>query len=266
MTVYTEQVAEVEGKGLPSQTHNLYDGTVKIRNISDKPIEVGGRIIEGEKEVLVNSRDPKTKRDLVHYIGEYIVTGNNVQSQLEILVGGPTALVSPTGPIGPTGPTGMTGSAGIAGSAATISVGTVSTTGPTDPAYASVVNSGTSSAAVLNFKIPVGPTGPTGAAGITLSINAQASTYTLVLSDQDKLVEMSGGGTLAIPGTNIAFPVGAQINVLQTGASQVTIAATGPTAPTINATPGLKLRTQWSSATLIKRASNTWVAIGDLIA
>ena len=35
---------------------------------------------------------------------------------------------------------------------------------------------------------------------------------------------------------------------------------------TINATPGLKLRAQWSSATLIKRATDTWVLIGDLSA
>jgi hypothetical protein len=51
---------------------------------------------------------------------------------------------------------------------------------------------------------------------------------------------------------------------LQTGTGQTTIVATGGV--TINATPGLKLRTQWSSATLIKRAENTWVAIGDLSA
>ena len=31
-------------------------------------------------------------------------------------------------------------------------------------------------------------------------------------------------------------------------------------------TPGLKLRTQWSSATLFKRATNTWVVYGDLTA
>jgi hypothetical protein len=41
-----------------------------------------------------------------------------------------------------------------------------------------------------------------------------------------------------------------------------TITATGGV--TINATPGLKLRAQWSSVTLIKRATDTWVALGDL--
>jgi hypothetical protein len=75
---------------------------------------------------------------------------------------------------------------------------------------------------------------------------------------------MSGGGTLTVPtDASVAFPVGAQINLLQTGASQVTVGGAGVT---INATPGLKLRAQWSSATLIKRATDTWVLIGDLSA
>jgi hypothetical protein len=88
--------------------------------------------------------------------------------------------------------------------------------------------------------------------------------YTLTLTDDGKVVEMSGGGTLTVPTDSVAFPVGTQITVLQTGASQVTVA--GDTGVTVNATPGLKLRTQWSSATLLKRASNTWVLMGDLSA
>jgi hypothetical protein len=98
-----------------------------------------------------------------------------------------------------------------------------------------------------------------------LTINQQTSDYVLQLSDNNKLIEMSGGGILTVPQyASAELPVGSQITILQTGASQVTIAP-GNTV-TINATPGLKLRTQWSSATLIKRAENTWVAIGDLSA
>lgn len=55
------------------------------------------------------------------------------------------------------------GSAGPSGAAATVQVGTV-TTGAAGSS-ASVVNAGTSSAAVLNFTIPAGPTGAAGAAG-----------------------------------------------------------------------------------------------------
>jgi hypothetical protein len=100
-----------------------------------------------------------------------------------------------------------------------------------------------------------------------LSINARTASYTLVLSDADKLVEMNvaSANNLTVPlNSSQAFPIGTQITILQTGAGQTTIVAT--VGVTINATPGLKLRAQWSSATLIKRAENTWVAIGDLVA
>ena len=95
--------------------------------------------------------------------------------------------------------------------------------------------------------------------------NAQVASYTLVLADKDKLVEVSNASanTLTVPlNSSVAFPVGTQITILQTGAGMTTITATGGV--TINATPGLKLRAQWSSVTLIKRATDTWVALGDL--
>jgi hypothetical protein len=97
--------------------------------------------------------------------------------------------------------------------------------------------------------------------------NAQVASYTLVLADAGKLVEMSNASAnnLTVPlNATVAYPVGAQINILQTGAGQTTVVATGGV--TINATPGLKLRAQWSSATLIKRATDTWVLVGDISA
>ena len=102
---------------------------------------------------------------------------------------------------------------------------------------------------------------------ITLATNAQIASYTLVLSDAGKLVEINNaaGTTLTVPlNSSVAYAVGAQIHLLQTGAGQVTVAGTGGV--TVNATPGLKLRAQWSSATLIKRATDTWVLVGDLSA
>jgi hypothetical protein len=71
--------------------------------------------------------------------------------------------------------------------------------------------------------------------------------------------------TLTVPtDANVNYPVGTSIDILQTGAGQVTVSASGGV--TVNATPGLKLRAQWSSATLLKRAADTWVLIGDLTA
>jgi hypothetical protein len=100
-----------------------------------------------------------------------------------------------------------------------------------------------------------------------ISTNAQGGSYTLVLADKNKIVEMNVGSAnnLTVPlNSSVAYPVGTQINILQTGAGQTTVVATGGV--TINGTPGLKLRTQWSYATLIKRGTDTWVLVGDLSA
>jgi hypothetical protein len=94
--------------------------------------------------------------------------------------------------------------------------------------------------------------------------NVQPSNYTLVTADDGKIVEMGGGGNLTVPVDGGAFdlPTGSIITILQTTSSQVTIVGAGAV---VNGTPGLKLRAQWSSATLVKRDPNTWVALGDLV-
>jgi len=177
-----------------------------------------------------------------------------------------------------------------------------------------------------------------------LTTNAQIASYSLVLADDGKLVEtnVATANNITVPLSSAqAFPVGTQINILQTGVGQTTIVPTAITTATYSsggaaaattvviaatnaailagqkitgigfadnayvvsvstttitffpaatsqisgtltfsipvfATPGLKLRSQWSSATLIKRTAdsrtstnyslNTWVLIGDLIA
>jgi hypothetical protein len=99
-------------------------------------------------------------------------------------------------------------------------------------------------------------------------IIAKTDSYTLsALTERDSLVEINKATatTLTIPAdASVNYPVGTSIDILQVGAGQVTIAGAGGV--TVNATPGLKLRTQWSSATLFKRAANTWVVYGDLSA
>lgn len=102
------------------------------------------------------------------------------------------------------------------------------------------------------------------------AITSVTDTYNLStggLALRDGLIECNkaSGFTVTIPtNSTTAFPVGTSIDILQVGAGQVTIA--GDTGVTVNATPGLKLRTQWSSATLFKRATDTWVVLGDLSA
>jgi hypothetical protein len=173
------------------------------------------------------------------------------------------------GVVGPTGPTGTAGTNGTNGAAATVAVGTTTATGPTGTP--SVVNGGTTSAAVLNFTLQQGITGPTGPNGDpTLTVQAdKTAAYTIALTDASQLIPVNSASALivSIPtDASVAFPVGTQINILRKGAGLVTIAAVTPGTTTVSATPGLKLRAQWSTATLIKHAANAWVVVGDLLA
>lgn len=69
------------------------------------------------------------------------------------------------GSAGSAGATGPAGATGAAGAAATVAVHSVTTLSAGTPA--TVVNSGSSSASLLDFGIPQGPAGATGAAGST---------------------------------------------------------------------------------------------------
>lgn len=94
-----------------------------------------------------------------------------------------------------------------------------------------------------------------------------SSNYTLVLGDLAKLVEVneSSSCTLTIPtNASVAFAVGDRIDILQTGAGQVTITPVSGTVTINGYDGGLKLNGQWAAATLIKRATNTWAAVGNL--
>lgn len=96
--------------------------------------------------------------------------------------------------------------------------------------------------------------------------NAQTGTsYTLVLSDEWKLVTMSNAGanTLTVPpNSSVAFPVGTRIDVGQDGSGQTTIAA--GVGVTIHTPETLKIRKQWGKATLFKRDTDTWDVEGNL--
>lgn len=106
-----------------------------------------------------------------------------------------------------------------------------------------------------------------------LALNAQTgTTYTFVLTDANNtLVTASNASaqTYSIPtNANVAYPIGSQINIIAIGAGQVTINAVTSGTTTIlsngatAASP--KLRVQYSSATCIKVATDTWYVIGDI--
>jgi hypothetical protein len=96
--------------------------------------------------------------------------------------------------------------------------------------------------------------------------NRQTASYTLVLSDADKLVEMNVGSAnnLTIPlNSSVAFPTGTQILLAQYGAGQTTVVATSGV--TVRSNGGkLKLNVQYSGATLVKIGTNEWYLFGDI--
>lgn len=105
-----------------------------------------------------------------------------------------------------------------------------------------------------------------------LLIAQKVASYTLAtdLSDApDEVIEMNvaTANTVSIPTDATAnYPIGTQIHVFQFGAGQTTIQAVTPGTTTVVGTPGLKLRAQYSFATLIKRAANYWIVVGDTAA
>lgn len=121
---------------------------------------------------------------------------------------------------------------------------------------------------------PTGPTGSTGAAGATgasgtnlAGFNAQTgTTYTLVVGDKDKIVTASNAAAITVTVPPSVFSANDIINIQQIGAGQVTFAqGSGVTITSTGATSTApKLRAQYSAASVICTASNTFTVIGDI--
>jgi hypothetical protein len=111
-----------------------------------------------------------------------------------------------------------------------------------------------------------GPTGGVGSFSDAQSINAQTTGYTLSLSDAGKLVTLNAStGTINVvipPASSVAFATGTHVDMVRIGAAAVTV--TGATGVTVNATPGSKLRAQYSAGTAILYAGDTWLVVGDV--
>ena len=99
-----------------------------------------------------------------------------------------------------------------------------------------------------------------------ITTNRQTASYTLVIGDADKLVEINNASAnnLTIPlNSSVAFSTGTQILLAQYGAGQTTIVATSGVTIRSNGAK-LKLNAQYSGATLIKIAENEWYLFGDI--
>jgi hypothetical protein len=99
-----------------------------------------------------------------------------------------------------------------------------------------------------------------------ITTNRQTASYTLVLGDADKLVEINNASAnnLTVPlNSSVAFATGTQILLAQYGAGQTTIVATSGVTIRSNGAK-LKLNAQYSGATLIKIDTNEWYLFGDI--
>jgi len=100
----------------------------------------------------------------------------------------------------------------------------------------------------------------------TATRNAQTgTTYTLVVGDAGKIVDLNNASAITLTVPLNGFTTGTRIDLIQTGAGQVTVAAASGV--TINSKgAALKITGQWSAATLIQRSANLWVLVGDIVA
>jgi hypothetical protein len=123
---------------------------------------------------------------------------------------------------------------------------------------------------------PEGPEGPQGDPGIrsvTLgeAFSISSTEYRIRTNldlngpDDFKLLKVNNSVDatfLITPDSTYNYATGMQISLLRAGTGNLTIVP--DTGVTISATPGLKLRDQWSIVTLIKDDANSWVVVGDL--
>jgi hypothetical protein len=100
--------------------------------------------------------------------------------------------------------------------------------------------------------------------GQLFAINTQTASYTLVLTDAGKTVEMNvaSANTLTVPpNSSVPFPLNTYLNIVQYGAGLTTL--TQGSGVTIRSRNGLKMGGQYAAATLYKRGADEWVASGD---
>jgi hypothetical protein len=103
-----------------------------------------------------------------------------------------------------------------------------------------------------------------------LTLNAQTgTTYTLVLTDNGRLVTLSNAAAIAVTvplNSSVAYATGAIVNIQQIGAGAVTIqGASGVTITSTGATATAPVtRAQYSAASIIKTGTDSWTVIGDI--
>jgi hypothetical protein len=92
-----------------------------------------------------------------------------------------------------------------------------------------------------------------------------ASTDSPSVADIENIIEYSAACNISIPtSSNANFPVGAVITIVKSGSSGDVVVQSGGSNVTVYSSLGLKLRAQWSTASLTKRTDGSWLLFGDL--
>lgn len=95
----------------------------------------------------------------------------------------------------------------------------------------------------------------------TTAANIRTASYTLVLADAGKIVELNvaAANTVTVPpNSSVAFPVGTLIEVSQYGAGGTTVAA-GSGVTIVTPLASLAVAARYGSLSLRKRATDEWV-------
>jgi len=97
--------------------------------------------------------------------------------------------------------------------------------------------------------------------------SSAATAYTITSANSAKTTEFTAATdvTITIPSdpSNTTWPIGSSVEVRQMGAGRLIFSVTSP-ATIVSSDGYLKTRTQYSSAFLEKRASNSWILTGDI--
>jgi hypothetical protein len=112
-----------------------------------------------------------------------------------------------------------------------------------------------------------GVTSGTATLRLKLEFDAETgTTYTLVAGNLNQLVTLNNASPITLTVPPSVFSAGDVINIAQIGAGQVTLAqGAGVTITSTGATASApKLRAQYSAASIICTASNTFLVVGDL--
>ena len=112
-----------------------------------------------------------------------------------------------------------------------------------------------------------GVTSGTAVLRLKLEFDAETgTTYTLVAGNLNQLVTLNNASPITLTVPPSVFSAGDVINIAQIGAGQVTLAqGAGVTITSTGATASApKLRVQYSAASIICTASNTFLVVGDI--